>query len=142
MILDGSTSTETVDFSRWSPVDSPPATLTHETQRSFKLKAEESHQTEGKTQAVAPASQSAGSVRLEAQFHKPMTMEPLPIAWGEQPEILNDDEPEEFERPPSVRGKGFTELFIEEEDDALEEDVRVLSDRLSPQVEHGVSCIG
>ncbi|KAG7237065.1 hypothetical protein INR49_032810 [Caranx melampygus] len=141
MILDGSTSKENVDFSRWSPIGSPPLTLTHETQSSLKLKAEESHQTEGKTQALTPASQSAGSVRLEVQFHKPMTMEPLSITWGEQPETLNDDKPMEFERPLSVKGKGFTELFIEEEDDALEEDIRVLSDRLSPQADVSPSAL-
>ncbi|XP_023273142.1 sorbin and SH3 domain-containing protein 2 isoform X13 [Seriola lalandi dorsalis] len=144
MILDGSTSKNNVDFSRLSPIDSPPATPTSESQSRFKLKDEESRQPAGKPQAVTPASESAGSVRLEVLFHKPVMMEPLSVSWGEQPKTLNDDEPVEFQRPPSVKGKGYTELFIEEEDDALEEkeeDVRVFNERLSPQADVSPSTL-
>nr|XP_019962043.1 PREDICTED: sorbin and SH3 domain-containing protein 2 isoform X2 [Paralichthys olivaceus] len=137
MILDDSTSTDDVGVSRLSPIDSPPATPTNESQNRLKLNAE-SHHLVGKPPAVTPASKPAGSVRLEVQFLKPVTMEPLSVAWGGQPKSLNEDEPVESQRPLSVKGKGFTELFIEEEDEALEEkeeDVRVLNERLSPQAD-------
>ncbi|XP_040892367.1 sorbin and SH3 domain-containing protein 1-like [Toxotes jaculatrix] len=144
MILDGSTSTDDVVFSRLSLLDSPPATLTSESQSRFKLKAESSHQPAAKPRAVTPASEPAGSVRLEVQFHKPVTMEPLFVTWGGQPKTLNDDEPVESQRPPSVKGRGYTELFIEEEDEALEEraeDFRVLNERLSPQADVSPSTL-
>ncbi|XP_069386010.1 sorbin and SH3 domain-containing protein 2 isoform X2 [Paralichthys olivaceus] len=137
MILDDSTSTDDVGVSRLSPIDSPPATPTNESQNRLKLNAE-SHHLVGKPPSVTPASKPAGSVRLEVQFLKPVTMEPLSVAWGGQPKSLNEDEPVESQRPLSVKGKGFTELFIEEEDEALEEkeeDVRVLNERLSPQAD-------
>uniref|UniRef100_A0A3Q3IFG1 Sorbin and SH3 domain containing 2a n=1 Tax=Monopterus albus TaxID=43700 RepID=A0A3Q3IFG1_MONAL len=139
MIQDDST-----DSSRLFPVDSPPATLTSESQSRFKLKAEESRQPAGKPRVVSPASKSAGSVRLEAQLHKPVMMEPLSVIWGGQSQTLNIEESFELQRPPSVKGKGFTELFIEEEDETLEDkekDVALLKERLSLQVEHGVIWI-
>ncbi|XP_078119561.1 sorbin and SH3 domain-containing protein 2 isoform X2 [Sander vitreus] len=141
MVLDGSTSKDDAYFSRLSLVDSPPATLTDESQSRFTLKVEESHQPAVKPTAVTPASDSAGSARFEVQFHKPMTMEPLPITWGGHSKTLNV-QPVEPQRPPSVTGRGYTELFIEEEDEAREdreEDIKGLNERLSPQVEHGVS---
>lgn len=141
MILDGSSSTDDVDFSRFSPIDSPPATPTDESQSRFELKADESYHPAGKPPAVTAASKPAGGVRLEVQVHKPVTMAPLSISWGGLPKTSTDDEPVKSQSPPSVKGKGFTELFIEEEEDVLEEkeeDVRDLNERLSPQVEHGV----
>ncbi|XP_074485675.1 uncharacterized protein LOC141764374 [Sebastes fasciatus] len=133
MILDGSTSTCDSDFSRLPPVDS------NESRSRFKLKAEESHQPAVKPPEVPPANDSAVSARLEVQFHKPVTMEPLSVSWGGQSKTLNE-QPVEPQRPPSVKGRGYTELFIEEEDEAIEdtvEDVKGFNERLSPQA--GVS---
>ncbi|XP_039671960.1 sorbin and SH3 domain-containing protein 1 isoform X7 [Perca fluviatilis] len=143
MVLDGSTSKDDAYFSRLSLVDSPPATLTDESQSRFTLKVEESHQPAVKPAAVTPASDSAGSVRLEVQFHKPMTMEPLPITWGGRSKTLNE-QPVEPQRPPSVTGRGYTELFIEEEDEAREdreEDIKGLNERLSPQADVSPSTL-
>ncbi|XP_028446819.1 mucin-2-like isoform X2 [Perca flavescens] len=143
MVLDGSTSKDDAYFSRLSLVDSPPATLTDESQSRFTLKVEESHQPAVKPAAVTPASDSAGSVRLEVQFHKPMTMEPLPITWGGHSKTLNE-QPVEPQRPPSVTGRGYTELFIEEEDEAREdreEDIKGLNERLSPQADVSPSTL-
>lgn len=142
MILDDCTSTDVADFSRFSPVASPPATSTNASQSRFTLKAEESNQPAVNPPAITPACDSAGTVRLEVQFHKPVTMEPLFITWGEQSKTLN--EPVECQTPPSVKGRGYTELFIEEEDETREdkqEAIKSLNERLGPQVEHGVSCI-
>ncbi|XP_031158161.1 sorbin and SH3 domain-containing protein 2 isoform X7 [Sander lucioperca] len=143
MVLDGSTSKDDAYFSRLSLVDSPPATLTDESQNRFTLKVEGSHQPAVKPAAVTPASDSAGSVRLEGQFHKPMTMEPLPITWGGHSKTLNE-QPVEPQRPPSVTGRGYTELFIEEEDEAREdreEDIKGLNERLSPQADVSPSTL-
>ncbi|XP_026215549.1 sorbin and SH3 domain-containing protein 1 isoform X3 [Anabas testudineus] len=136
MVLDGSPSTHVVESTRLSLKDSSTSTLTTESKsRWCKLNTEQSHQP-----AATPASESAGSVWLDVQFHKPVTMEPLFITWGGQSKAVNDVEPIESERPPLVKEMGYTELFIEEDDDALEgkeEDVRVINERLSPQA--GVS---
>lgn len=143
MILDGSTSTDVVESTRLSLGDSPPSTLIKESEsRWFKLKAEKSHQPARKPPTVTPATESAGSVRLDVQVHKPVTVEPLSIIWEGQSKT-DDDESVKSQTPPSVKGKGYTELFIEEEGETLEdkeEDARVITERLSPQVEHGVSC--
>ncbi|XP_047189786.1 sorbin and SH3 domain-containing protein 1 isoform X14 [Scophthalmus maximus] len=144
MILDGSSSTDDVDFSRFSPIDSPPATPTDESQSRFELKADESYHPAGKPPAVTAASKPAGGVRLEVQVHKPVTMAPLSISWGGLPKTSTDDEPVKSQSPPSVKGKGFTELFIEEEEDVLEEkeeDVRDLNERLSPQADVSPSTL-
>lgn len=143
MILDDGTSTGDDDFSRSSLVESPKAKLASESRSRFKIKSEESHQPAVKPPDVTPASDSAGSVRLEVQFRKPVTMEPLSITWEGRSETL-DEQPVEFQRPPSAKGRGYTELFIEEEEDtreAKEEDIKGFNERLSPQVEHGVSRI-
>lgn len=143
MILKGCTSTDDADFSRLSLVDSPSATITNASQSRFKLKTEESHQPAVKPTAVTPVSDSAGSVRLEVQLHKPATMEPLSITWGGQSKTLNA-QPVQSQRPPLVERSGYTELFIEEDEETREdkeEDIRGFNERLSPQVEHGVSCI-
>lgn len=138
MILDGSSSTDD-DVS--SPVHSPPAMLMDTFQDRFKLKAEESHQPTVKPLAIQPASESAGSVRLEVQFHKPVAMEPLSITWEGQSKTLNE-QLVESEKPLLVEGKEYTELFIVEEDEAREDkEEDVFNDRLGPQVEHGVSLI-
>lgn len=136
MILDGSTG---LDFPRLSPVDSPAAKPTGESQSRFKPKAEGS-QPDVKPAAVTPArctaKRSAGD-RLAVQFHRPVAMDP--IAWGAQSKTVNEPQ-----RPPSMKGRGYTELFIEEDDDAREdrgEDVDGLNGGLGPQVcQHGVSC--
>ncbi|XP_058497714.1 sorbin and SH3 domain-containing protein 2 isoform X5 [Solea solea] len=135
LILDDSAETDDANLSRLSPIDSPPPPLTTESQSRFKLK-EDSHQPTGKPPVFTPASKPAGSVRVEVQFHKPVAMQPLPVTWGAQPKTLKDDEPFQSQRPPSAKGKTFTELFIEEEDEALEEkeDSRVL-ESLGPQAE-------
>ena len=144
MILDGSGSTDDGDVLRGPSVDSPTAKLMSEYQSGlFQKKDEQSHQAAAKPPAVAAAGDSPGSCWLEVQFHKPVTMKPLPILWGEQ-SISLSEQPVDAQKPLSVEGKGYTELFIEEEDEAVmdkEEDVRVLNERLSPQVEHGVSCV-
>ncbi|XP_030588955.1 sorbin and SH3 domain-containing protein 2 isoform X3 [Archocentrus centrarchus] len=138
MILDGSSSTDDGDILRLSPVDSSPTKLTKESQsRLFPLKAEESHQPDTKPPAVAPASNSTGSVRLAVQLHKPVTVEPLSVLWGEQRRTLNE-QPFDSHRPLSVKGKEYMELFIEEDDEARndkEQDVRVLNQMHSPQAD-------
>lgn len=116
-------------------VDSSPAKLTDSLSRWFQKKDQQPHQP-----AVKPAevSESPGSVRLKVQFHKPLAMNPQPVLWGEQPAALNQ-QAADAERPPSV--EGYTELFIEEEDGALqdeEENIRHVNGRLSLQVEHGI----
>ncbi|XP_032357102.1 sorbin and SH3 domain-containing protein 2 isoform X4 [Etheostoma spectabile] len=143
MVLDDSSSKDNAYFSRLSLVDSPPATLTDESQSRFTLKVEESHQPAVKPAAVTPASDSAGSVRLEVQFHKPMPTEPLSITWGGHSKTLNE-QPVEPQRPPSLTGTGYTELFIEEEDEARgdrEEDSKGLNERLSPQADVSPSTL-
>lgn len=144
MVLDGSTSRDVVECTRLSPRDSPSATLTNESKsRWFKSKAEKSDQPEENPTAASPASETAGGVWFDVQFHKPVTMEPLSVIWEGQKTLI-DDEPVESQMPPTVKEKEYTELFIEEEDEALEDkeaNVRVINERLRPKVEHGVSCI-
>uniref|UniRef100_A0A3Q3LJL7 Osteoclast-stimulating factor 1 n=1 Tax=Mastacembelus armatus TaxID=205130 RepID=A0A3Q3LJL7_9TELE len=135
MIMDGSALTGDAEFSRLSMVDSQPVTLTSESQSKFKVKAEP-HQPAGKPPAVTPVSESTGSVQVEVQVHKPVMMEPLSVMWEGQSKTLSDDQRIESQRPASVNGKRYTELFIEEEDEALEDkemDDTVLSGRLNPQ---------
>ncbi|XP_025764159.1 sorbin and SH3 domain-containing protein 2 isoform X5 [Oreochromis niloticus] len=137
MFLDGSSSTDDGDVLRSSPVDSSAAKLTKKSQsRLFRLKAEESHQPDVKPPVVAPASNSTGSVQLAVQLHKPVTVEPLCVLWGEQSKTVNGQRFDSH-RPPSVQAKEYTELFIEEDDEARseKEDVRVLSQMHSPQAE-------
>uniref|UniRef100_A0AAQ4QDC4 Sorbin and SH3 domain containing 2a n=1 Tax=Gasterosteus aculeatus aculeatus TaxID=481459 RepID=A0AAQ4QDC4_GASAC len=132
MILDGSTG---LDFPRLSPVDSPAAKPTGESQSRFKPKAEGS-QPDVKPAAVTPASDSAGD-RLAVQFHRPVAMDP--IAWGAQSKTVNEPQ-----RPPSMKGRGYTELFIEEDDDAREdrgEDVDGLNGGLGPQADVSPSTL-
>ncbi|KAJ4923947.1 hypothetical protein JOQ06_028202, partial [Pogonophryne albipinna] len=77
-----------------------------------------------------------GSDRLDEQLHKPLTMESLPMAWGEQSETLIEQRCKS-ESPPSMTGMGF-ELFIEEEDEDIEdkeEDIKGFNERLGPQAE-------
>lgn len=127
MILDGSSSTDDEDALRLSPICSPPPPLTNTLQGRFKLK-EESPQPALNRPAIQPASESTGSAWLET---------PYQVAKSK---TLNE-QPVESRGPPSVKGRGYTELFIEEEDEASEDeekDVRVFNGRLSPQVEHGV----
>lgn len=144
MFLDGSSSTDDGDVLRSSPVDSSAAKLTKTSQsRFFPLKAEESHQSDVKPPAVTPASNSTGSFQLAVQLHKPVTMEPLCVSWGEQSKNVNGQRFDSH-RPPSVQAKEYTELFIEEDDEARsekEQDVRVLNQMHSPQVQHGVHYI-
>ncbi|XP_042079827.1 sorbin and SH3 domain-containing protein 2 isoform X7 [Haplochromis burtoni] len=138
MFLDGSSSTDDGDVLRSSPVDSSAAKLTKKSQsRLFPLKAEESHQSDVKPPAVTPASNSTGSFQLAVQLHKPVTMEPLCVSWGEQSKNVNGQRFDSH-RPPSVQAKEYTELFIEEDDEARsekEQDVRVLNQMHSPQAE-------
>ncbi|KAM7009645.1 uncharacterized protein sorbs2a isoform 11-T12 [Tautogolabrus adspersus] len=143
MILDEFTSTDHTDTSRLSAVVSPSSSLNSKSQSEFKLKTEEPDQPAVKPPADTTATDSAGSIRLEAQFHKPVTMEPLSLSLEHRLKSLNE-RPGESQTPPSEKGRGFTELFIEEDDETREdkeEDVKDINERLSPQVEHGVSCI-
>lgn len=136
MILDGGTNTDVAAFSRSSLVDSPPAPPSSESQSKFKLKAKESHPPDVKPAAGTPPSDPAGSIQLEAQFQKPVRIEPLSITWEGLSKSLN--EPVETSRSSSVIERGFTELFIEEEEDtkeAKEEDLKSCNERLTPQVE-------
>ncbi len=137
MILDGCTSTDEADFSRLSLVDSPPAMLTNEFQSSCKLKAKESHQQVVKPTAATPVSDPADSIGLEVQFQKPVTIEPLSSTWEGQSKTLTE-QPVESQQPPSAKGRGYTELFIEEEEEtkeAIEEDLKGFNERLTLQVE-------
>ncbi|XP_069024137.1 sorbin and SH3 domain-containing protein 2 [Embiotoca jacksoni] len=142
MILDGSSSADDGDLLRSSPVGSPTAKLTSDSRRGrLPLKDEESHQPAVKAPPVVRASDS---VRLDVQFEKPATMQPRPVLWGEQSKTLNEQQ-FECQRAPSVKGKGYTELFIEEEEDETrkdkEEDLIVLNERLSPQAEVSPSTL-
>ncbi|KAM7394480.1 hypothetical protein PAMP_021283 [Pampus punctatissimus] len=133
MILDGSSSTD--NDAVLSEAYSPPAMLTDKYKGRFKLKAEESHQPAMKPPAIQPASELAGSIQLEVQFHKPVAMEPLSIMWGGQSKPLSE-QPVEVQRPLSVKGKEYTELFIEEDDEAREDkEEDVFNERLGPQAE-------
>lgn len=134
LVLEETIGTGAADSLRFSPFES----------QRVQSKAE-SGQVTGKPPPVAPAvskaTGGAGSVQLEVQFHKPVMMEPLAPTWGDQ---AKSDAPVKSQEPPSVKGTVFTELFIEEEDEALDEEeeeekIRSLSERLSVQVEHGVS---
>ncbi|XP_062420349.1 sorbin and SH3 domain-containing protein 2 [Pungitius pungitius] len=114
MILDGSTSS---DFPRLSPAARP----TGEPQSRFKLKAEGS------------------GVGLEVQFHRPVTVDT--ITRGGQ---AGSERPVEPQRPPSVKGRGYTELFIEEDDDAREDmgqEVKGLNGGLGPQADVSPSTL-
>ncbi|KAM8880199.1 sorbin and SH3 domain-containing protein 2 isoform 2-T2 [Spinachia spinachia] len=125
LILDASTSS---DFPRLSPVDLPAAEPPGEPQSRFQLKAEASRQPD-----VKPAAVTAG-VRLEGQFPRPVTVDT--VTWGGQPV--------EPRRPPSVKGRGFTELFIEEDDDAREdegEDVKGVNGGPGPQADVSPSTL-
>ncbi|XP_061840100.1 uncharacterized protein [Nerophis lumbriciformis] len=70
-----------------------------------------------KADQATPAGQSAG----RARYHKPVTVQ-VPY--------------DECQRPPSGKGKALIELFIEEEDEAREEEEDVFTGRLGAQVEH------
>ncbi|XP_047222359.1 sorbin and SH3 domain-containing protein 1 isoform X16 [Girardinichthys multiradiatus] len=90
-------------------------------------------------QSSQPAETSVPSstVPLKVQFHKPLAIKPLSILTEEQPVSVNE-QLVDTQRPPSVEGKTYTELFIEEEDEDMddkEENVRMLNERLSPQAE-------
>ncbi|XP_055362820.1 sorbin and SH3 domain-containing protein 1 isoform X14 [Betta splendens] len=142
MILDGSTSKDVVEPAKLSVGDSEPVTQTNESKRKWsEPKAAKSHQPASKPPAVSSGRDSAGSARLDVQFHKPVTMEPLTVIWEGQ--LRSDDEPVASQRWSSVKGKGYTELFIEEEGETLEdkeEDASVMNERLNPQLSHpGVS---
>lgn len=141
MVLEGRTSTDDADSSRLSLVDSPSSTPDTASQSRFKISAEESHRPAVKCTAVTKAlSDPTGCVQSEVQFPKPTAVEPLSIPWGGQSKTLNGQYMES-QRPTSV---GFTELFIEEEEETREdkeETIRGFTERPSPQVEHGVSCI-
>lgn len=143
IIMNGCTSTDDADFSRLPLVDSPSAPITKASQSRFKMKTEDFHQPAVKTTAISPASDSAGSGRLQVQLHQPATTEPLCVTWRGQSDTLNE-QPGQSQSPPLVERSGYTELFIEEEEESREdkvEDIGGCNERLSPQVEHGVSCI-
>uniref|UniRef100_A0A3Q3EAC1 Osteoclast-stimulating factor 1 n=1 Tax=Labrus bergylta TaxID=56723 RepID=A0A3Q3EAC1_9LABR len=140
MILDDFTSTDNTDNSRLSAVVSPSSSLNSKSQSKFKLKTEEPDQPAVKPPADTTATDSAGSIRLEAQFPKPVTMESLSLSLEHQLKTLNE-RAGESQRPSSGKGRGFTELFIEEDDETREDKEEDINERLSPQVEHGVSCI-
>lgn len=143
IIMNGCTSTDDADFSRLPLADSPSAPITKASQSRFQLKTEDFHQPVGQTTAISPVSESAGIGRLQVQLHPPATTEPLCITWGGQSDTLNE-QPGQSQSPPLVERSGYSELFIEEEEDSREdkvEDIGYCNERLSPQVEHGVSCI-
>ena len=137
MILEGCNGTDDADFSRLSPVDSPPATLSGTPQSNFKLEIEESYQPAVETTAVTPASDSAGHVGFKVYPHQPVTGEPLINTWQGQTKSQSE-QPIVSLRPPSEKRCGYTELFIEEEEETKEdkeEDIVGFNGRLSPQVE-------
>lgn len=122
MILSGSSSTEEVHDLRLSPEYHPPSSQKSTTQSGLKFKTEESPQPKEEARCGRGLS---GRICLD--LHSPVTVKPLSVLWEEQSEPADK----------SPVGKGLTELFIEEEEDK-EEELRVLNERLSPQVEHGV----
>lgn len=143
MILKGYIDTGDTDFCRLSPVDTPSFMLNGESRSSFNLKTENSYQPSVKPTETSPARDSSGSVHLEVHSCKPVTVEPLSITWGGQSKPMTE-QPVKSQRPPLVKRSGYIELFIEEEEECRgdkEKDVRGFNERVSPQVEHGVSCI-
>uniref|UniRef100_A0A3Q3EA96 Osteoclast-stimulating factor 1 n=1 Tax=Labrus bergylta TaxID=56723 RepID=A0A3Q3EA96_9LABR len=132
MILDDFTSTDNTDNSRLSAVVSPSSSLNSKSQSKFKLKTEEPDQPAVKPPADTTATDSAGSIRLEAQFPKPVTMESLSLSLEHQLKTLNE-RAGESQRPSSGKGRGFTELFIEEDDETREDKEEDINERLSPQ---------
>ncbi|XP_041838612.1 mucin-2-like [Melanotaenia boesemani] len=141
MILDGSSNTHHGDISR-GPAVSPPQTklISASQSRCFQKNDEQSLLVAAKPPAVPASGDSPGSVRLE--FQKPVTMKPLPVLWGEQSVSLND--PVDAQKPLSIEGKEYTELFIVEEDETMmdkEEDISVFNERLSPQAEVSPSTL-
>lgn len=135
MVLGGSSRADDGDISKVLSLDSPPDKLAESQSKWYQNKDQQSHQPAVKPAAEAEVSDSPGNVRLKVQFHKPLTVKPQPDLWGEQ--SLSKDA--DAQRLPSAEGMGYTELFIEEEDEELkdkEEDTRGLNYRLSPpQVE-------
>ncbi|XP_035993371.1 sorbin and SH3 domain-containing protein 2 isoform X4 [Fundulus heteroclitus] len=131
VVSDDSSSADEADDSKAPSVESLSATLNGESQsRWFQSRVPESSQ-------PAAASDSPGTVHLKVQVHKPLTMKPLFPLKEEQPVWVNEQlvDPE---RPPSVEGNVYTELFIEEEDEDVkdkEEKLRELNERLHPQAE-------
>lgn len=124
------------DISKVLLLDSPPDKLAESQSKWYQNKDQQHHQPAVKP-TVDEVNESPGSIRLKVQFHKPLTVKPQPVLWGEQG-LSKDADAQSL---PSVEGMGYTELFIEEEDEELkdkEKDTRVLNERLSPQVEHGV----
>ncbi|XP_024859829.1 sorbin and SH3 domain-containing protein 2 isoform X4 [Kryptolebias marmoratus] len=142
-VLDGSSRAADGDVSKVLAVDSTPAKVTESQSRRFQKKDQESHQLAVKPAAVVEVRDSPGSVHLKVQFHKPLTMTPQPALWAEQSVSLSEQAADD-QRPPSAEGMGYTELFIEEEDEELkdkEENIRVLNERLSPQAEVSFSSL-
>ncbi|XP_068606769.1 sorbin and SH3 domain-containing protein 1-like [Brachionichthys hirsutus] len=86
----------------------------------------ESLEPAGKSAEVAPDGNPAGGVQLAARFHKPVMMAPLSITWGENSKTQVVGSPS----PASVKGRGFTELFIEEDEEG---DISSLNKRRGPQ---------
>ncbi|KAM4750944.1 uncharacterized protein sorbs2a isoform 3-T6 [Anableps anableps] len=85
----------------------------------------------------AAAGDSPGTVHLKLHFHKPLTMKPLSVLMEEQPVSVNE-QLVDAQRSPSEQGQIYTELFIEEEDEDMEdkeENLRALNEQLSPQAE-------
>ncbi|XP_068176686.1 sorbin and SH3 domain-containing protein 2-like isoform X4 [Antennarius striatus] len=117
--------------------ESPTTSLNSESRNTFRPKATESFDPAVKSTGVASACEPAGGVQLAVQFHKPVTMEPLSITWGEQTKTQEVNSPSSA----ALKGGGFTELFIEEEEEEEEPaasgdkegDVRGFNKRLGPQ---------
>lgn len=69
--------------------------------------------------------------------------DPLPSTRTDPPQTQNK-RVVQFQGPPGVKRRSYTELFIEEEEESVrekEEEVLGCWERAPPQVEHGVCCI-
>ena len=115
MILDSPLSNEyggVIQLPQEKPI---PTMLSNESQSHVQLEAE-IHS------PITLADESQSNVMLEAEFHRPLTMEPL--LWDTQSKTLSREQTESY-RLQTVKAVGFSELFIEEEEDANEEKGRM-----------------
>uniref|UniRef100_A0A3Q2CXW1 Sorbin and SH3 domain containing 2a n=1 Tax=Cyprinodon variegatus TaxID=28743 RepID=A0A3Q2CXW1_CYPVA len=130
VVLDDSSSGDDANDSKKTAIDSLCVKLNREAQsRWFQDKVQHS--------PLAADIDSFSTAQLKVQVHKTLNMKPLSDLTQEQQVSVNEQRVDS-QRPPSVEGKIYTELFIKEEDEDMEdkeEKVRELNERLSQQAE-------
>ncbi|XP_028328734.1 sorbin and SH3 domain-containing protein 2 isoform X4 [Gouania willdenowi] len=128
MILEESSAVENDCTLRSSIVDSP-----HDSQwRYSQIKSKETQRT--KPSAASPQCDSTGSLLLDMEVHKAVKVEPLFTLWGE-PSTCLSEQTSSAKKTPVTKAKGYTELFIEEDDDIEEDKEEALNERHSPQTQ-------